>query len=656
MLEHEDLTRFVRLLKEAEALDASASTRPIGDLLRCEERGLTYSDFFCLCKSLKIAAVAGDIPITVADVADHIRRHARLDRYADFSSSECWTDAIRLALDAIRNGDDTAYSSSIVGREDSVGNACCFLRHEGYALTIDAFGCQLDERSRVEIMKRIDTLVGIVGGLECLNQIFRILHEQERYHDGFWLFGDRIPSVMEVKTPTLPFAWLARLALQNLSKSKPARNPDVAWKNLTDLATQFAACCNFERYSQWENFDLQPGDLGFLFARSTGWQQLFMLKQMPAEALNLITRAIKERLDFADQQALCRNTDDLLSELRNLVAGCPEDTLSIIKRNDAMRAFPLIWEEAAKIGSFGKFTDPFDQKALSHENRLLFPVHEDKILMLPRSLATAAAATFLIELIWRKLESKNAEKVVGDVFERVVELACTGKAASVFRDIHYQNGKTPLQIDVATVSGNDLHFFEIKAKSLTKSARSGNTITFLSDYADSYLSILKQLVRHETHFRAGLAMSPISVVSPKTSGVTKVAVSPLSFGPIGDRILANGIVGSLSRAKLAPIVPNKQSERALAKLSDKSREILLQVDKFTVRKNDAIDLHAYMINVFWLDIGELIYILSRADSVTNALAPLKHVTFSSRDIWTEIANAERSKLTEKYWKPLAILG
>jgi hypothetical protein len=656
LLENADLARFVKLIGKAEALDISASTRPIGDLLSCEEQGLTYSDFFCLCKSLKIAAVAGDIPITAANVADHIRQYARLDRYVDLSSSESWTDAIRVALDAIRTGDDTPYSSSIAGREDNVGNACRFVRRAGYALTIDAFGCQLVEQSRVEIMKRIKTLVGIVGGFECLNQIFRILREQERYHDGFWLFGDQLPSVMGFKTPTLPFAWLVRLALQNLSKKKPARNPDVAWKNLTDLATQFAACCNFERYSQWENFDVQPGDLDFLFARSAGWQQLFMLKQMPAEALNLITRALNERLDYADQQALCRNTDALLSELRNLVAGCPEDTLSIINRNDAMRAFPLIWEEAAKIGPFEEFTNPFDQTALSHENRLLFPVDDDKILILPRSLAAAAAATFLIEMIWKKLDSKNAKQVVGDVFERVVELACTGKAVSVFRDIHYQNGKTQLQIDVVTVCRNDVHFFEVKAKALTKSARSGDTITFLTDYADSYLSILKQLVRHETHFRAGVAMSPITIVSPKTSGVTKIAVSPLSFGPIGDRILANGIVSSLSRAKLAPIVPDKQNEKGLAKLSNMSREILSQIDKFAVRKSDAIDLHAYMLSVFWLDIGELIYILSRADSLTNALAPLKHVTFSSRDIWTEIANAERSKLTEKYWKPLATSG
>jgi hypothetical protein len=148
-------------------------------------------------------------------------------------------------------------------------------------------------------------------------------------------------------------------------------------------------------------------------------------------------------------------------------------------------------------------------------------------------------------------------------------------------------------------------------------------------------------------------MSPLTIASDKSCLVTKIAVSPLSYGPVGDRILANGIVSSLSRATLTPIVPNPENEKALAKLSSKAKEILTNINKFCDRKNGSIDLHSYMIDVFWLDIGELIYMLGRADSVTNALAPLKHITFSSRDIWTEIANADRLKLTEKYWRPLA---
>jgi hypothetical protein len=654
LLKGEDFDCFVALLKEVEKLDHCTSTRSIEELLSCEEGGITNSDFSQLSKSLRIAAVAGDICFTAADIADHIRQNVQLDRYIDLSSTENWMEALNSALNTITTRSTSTYFSSIVGREENVGNACRSLRQAGYPVTIDAFGCQIDERTVGEITSRINVLVRIVGGLECLNQIFCILREQKRYHDGFWLFGDQIPNVTEFKTPTLPYAWLARLALQNLSKRKQARKPDVAWKNLTELATHFAACYNFERYSQWENFDLQPGDLGFLFARSAGWQQLFMLKQVPVEALQLITHALREKLSYADLICLTTDISCLSTELKNLVAGSEESSLSIVKKLDAIRAFPTLWAEFQSAANLPHFSNPFDPKALSHEDQILFEYDGDKILILPRSLAAAAACNFLFGLIWQRIEPTRAALLVGEIFERVIELACTSKATSVYPDINYAVSKNlQPKIDLTTVSDNHVIFFEVKAKSLTNSARSGDTIKFLTDYANSYLSILKQLVRHERYFRAGVDMSPLTIASDKSCLVTKIAVSPLSYGPVGDRILANGIVSSLSRATLTPIVPNPENEKALAKLSSKAKEILTNINKFCDRKNGSIDLHSYMIDVFWLDIGELIYMLGRADSVTNALAPLKHITFSSRDIWTEIANADRLKLTEKYWRPLA---
>ncbi len=657
MLKSSDLSRFVYMLKEVEAEESSvAADLSIQECLGCETGGLTRADFFCLCQSLQIAAVAGDIESSVADVADYIRRKAMLDRYIELSSTDNWTAAIRLALKSIKTDSVSGYSSASMGREGNVGNACRFLRNRGYPVKIDAFGCQIDEDTTRRITCRIDTLVRIVGGEQCFIELFRILQEQERYHDGFWLFGDRVPSAVGCKTPTLPYAWLARLALQNLSKKSSARKPDVAWKNLTDLATHFAACCNFERYNQFEGIDLQSGDLGLLFARSAGWQQLFMLKQVPKDALYLITRALNEKLSAADRGCLKVDIVGLSAELKSLVAYCPEKSISLMLQSDAMRAWPILWSESMQVSAQKRFSNPFDPNALSHEDRLLFECDGNKVLMLPRALAAAAACNFLFGLIWKRLENKRARVVVGAVFERVIELACASKATSVFPDIKYTVGKTGYQIDLAVMSNEHVSFFEVKAKSLTKPARSGDTIAFLTDYADSYLSLLKQLVRDERHFRAGVDMSPLTVNSPKNFRVTKVAVSPLSYGPVGDRMLANGIVGSLSQTKLLPVNPNPDNEKKLTELSDIAREILFHINEFTEQKDNSIDLHSYMIDVFWLDIGELIYMLGRANSVTDALAPLRHITFSSRDIWTEIANAERMKITEKYWNPLPSYG
>ena len=56
-----------------------------------------------------------------------------------------------------------------------------------------------------------------------------------------------------------------------------------------------------------------------------------------------------------------------------------------------------------------------------------------------------------------------------------------------------------------------------------------------------------------------------------------------------------------------------------------------------------------LLDVFWLDLGQLLYALSRADTVTNALAPLHHVTFSTRDFWTEISIADQGRLLDGKW-------
>lgn len=62
-------------------------------------------------------------------------------------------------------------------------------------------------------------------------------------------------------------------------------------------------------------------------------------------------------------------------------------------------------------------------------------------------------------------------------------------------------------------------------------------------------------------------------------------------------------------------------------------------------------LFPYLKGVHWLDVGQLLYALDRADTVRDALRPLKHMTFSSRDYWTEIAAADVSGLTKGKWRP-----
>jgi hypothetical protein len=62
---------------------------------------------------------------------------------------------------------------------------------------------------------------------------------------------------------------------------------------------------------------------------------------------------------------------------------------------------------------------------------------------------------------------------------------------------------------------------------------------------------------------------------------------------------------------------------------------------------------AYFIDVFWLDLGQALYVLDRANTVVDAFKPLQFVTFTTRDFWTELAFADAQGLTKARWRPVS---
>jgi hypothetical protein len=189
--------------------------------------------------------------------------------------------------------------------------------------------------------------------------------------------------------------------------------------------------------------------------------------------------------------------------------------------------------------------------------------------------------------------------------------------------------------------------FEIKAKSLTAKARSGEIITFLDDYAKSYFALLLQLARHEYHLRAGA--TPIARPS-EGDAIHKVAISPSSYGPISDRALMRTMLNSLANARLMPSGPDPRHAAVLNAFEKAKCKTFDALAKVAVEPNGSFSLDSYMLTVWWLDMGELLYVLDRGTSVSSALHPLKHISFASRDFWTEVANADRSSLTSEHWK------
>ena len=68
---------------------------------------------------------------------------------------------------------------------------------------------------------------------------------------------------------------------------------------------------------------------------------------------------------------------------------------------------------------------------------------------------------------------------------------------------------------------------------------------FFRDYSDSFLAMLAQLIRHEIRLRQG--QTPLTTIGEAVADLrpVKVAVSPLSYGPVSDKLLSSSILRSL---------------------------------------------------------------------------------------------------------------
>ena len=160
-------------------------------------------------------------------------------------------------------------------------------------------------------------------------------------------------------------------------------------------------------------------------------------------------------------------------------------------------------------------------------------------------------------------------------WRRPVAIACRAHTDRVDEALVYKESKTQLEIDVAVREGPELILFEAKSKSLTANARTGDTMAFLLDYTNSFLALVRQLVRHDRNIRAGLTRLTRREDDINAVRITKVAVSPLCYGPSSDHVLAGSLLCAMVHARLHSTTGGAEHVKildAFNKKLDRSRE------------------------------------------------------------------------------------
>ena len=656
MLQDDYLQRFVGLTQRSEGDKGTYDGRRPDSTLRTEGDvdGLHRNELRRLVRSLKIAHVAGDIPESPYLLLNAIVRDLKDDgwRYRALTDAEEWLDAIRWAgaqpdtlnpRFVLHQGQDRAFV---------VGTACSKLRRLGHEVKIGGNGPRIDSGARVAVARAVDALIAEVGGIEAIRRLCEIVCRNKRVHDGIWLLGNMVGNAHEPARPWVPVGWLVSLALRHTGRAPSADDPEDTWNAALELATLFAASMDCQSYNRFDGMFLLAPDFFPILGESLTWRELFTLPQIPASVLSVLRAAFNEVEWPAPTAQVSDEVNRFLVESERLLAGLAVDRLVEMPRATARSEFPLLWRYASApaAGVNTGHLDPFGSEPRDQERYVFFDGHEENVFVLPSPLASAAACEAVFRLIWAKGGSA-ADDIVGDTIEKCVALACGRHGSRMWEKEQYRVGRTKLEIDIAVRDGAEIVLFETKAKSLRAVSRTGDMMAFFDDLTKSFIALVRQLVRHDRNLRLGLTALAGGDDDLDGLRVYKVAVSPLSYGPASDHVLSSALFRAVWNARFHATDGNSKHEKILERFHEAVQLTIQDMVEVAPKKDNQADVFAYLINVFWLDLGQLLYALERGRSVPDSLAALRTLTFSTRDFWTEAALADRQSLTERYWHP-----
>ena len=655
MLRDSDLNAFVELVRRLETNTENESGKHPRSTLSSESQsnGLLHrAECFQLWRALKLASTVGDVPDSCHRLLRVILDAFPVDHQAclPLTRASDWIETIWWAKSQGTTTSPGVLAIEQNDRESRVGAACGRLRKRGYPVPIGVHGPDLSESTRKQITTDIDALVAQCGGINTLRALFAFMGQARTTHDGMWLFGIGPSSTGRSPDSAVPVAWLISLALRHIEGQAKAPFPTTIWENLIGLATDFAASMDCQRYSQFEDLNAEPHDFLRILDESLKWRELFTLPQAPPSTLKTIRSALLEASWPDGLDTVHSTVDGIFNEVDALVEGLSSGAITETPRTVAQTSFPHLWRHA--LGRTGKvnngYLDPFGTAARNHERFVFFEVDEQRVIVLSPAMAAANACEALFRLVWRSA-GDAASDLVGEALESAVARACREHTSSVGEGLRYEVNKSEFEMDIVVQERQEIILFETKAKSLTSRSRAGDVVQFIDDYVKSFLALLRQLVRHERHVRACRSPLDLSGVDPRTVRVTKVAVSPLSYGPAADHSLAGILFRSIAQARLHPRSDDGELAGTLDAFNKTLELLVADIEAVAPRRNGAIDLFPYMLDVFWLDLGELLYVLQRGRSVLDAVSPLRRVTFGTRDFWTEAASADRQGLTNNKW-------
>lgn len=430
----------------------------------------------------------------------------------DISNEDIWKCIIITAIDIINIRNDKFNLDRVLRTFiEKYNTAYCanFLKNNGYLLKVSNNKIYIEDNEAKKVEDEIKKLVINLGGINLAKSVFEKIapffnNRQQRYNllrDV--TFSQKNKDLLKIQ---IPYGYLLQISMGNFifvnhnDKSKYK----LQLEKLIELVSCYVGIFGFQKYSIYSYMFLGVEDLAVYTFENLYYDKLFTIRQWNPEYIQVLSYEFFYRL-FEENKNLEKILGFSLEEYIEveklfLVRGINDnfkvvkkkeiyDKLSNFKTKNIDRIIDLISHNRKSINK-----DSVSLNCLVNFNeKPLIKLKSDKYMLINPSWCSYAFVEVL-ESNCRKILGEIVDsKYIGYEIERFIKLQLELKG------MKYKYGFYDGEQECDLVLENDkrIMFIEIKKKSFTNKAQSGDDVKLFDDISKSLLSSQKQLGRHE---------------------------------------------------------------------------------------------------------------------------------------------------------------
>ncbi|MES2475467.1 MAG: hypothetical protein V4640_06785 [Verrucomicrobiota bacterium] len=569
-----------------------------------------------------------------------------------------WPRVVKLAMMSIESHYSDIFSGSSFRfqyvREFNFSDAVKRMTEAGYSLEQES-AVSFPEEERRRMLESICQSVCQIGAYEVCSAVFRDLSQSYNKSIDRYLLGRRIlqiPKAVEEHRSQIPYSMLLEICLKKMplcKKGSAANEEDLA--DLFSFSADFAAIYDVQQFSQWELLFKNTHSFLEYLRELAIYDNFFHVRQLRHRDLIEFIPVLFDWVPPKIEENLGCTIVDLTNVADAILSECPpfgpfilnksrlRGGLSKMPNGRFLKAMTILTNGRPLDGTV---TLPEDTAVrTSHSFPTVTDIDYNKIVPDKRVSSYSFLTRIAMELY---SHDKNAFSYIGSSAETLVKRRLSTMGIR-YKSGNYKFPDVEGECDIVIETDDTLIFIEMKIKGFTLAALAGGDVHIVADVAHSLFAAAEQASRHEVTLREKGSLPLIqddgTVYELKLEGrqVEKISLTLDDFGSFQNRSCLRELFPIFVNAQFTPF--DKAHKKKLDNVNELASELNERIQALMRLTNLPSD---HLFSQFWFfSVPQLFSAIEGArtsQEFADALAKLRHISFSTMDNHSEIAFAK----------------